>query len=75
VIFLKNIDAIKDAQSNTDYSTEEYAKHHYLRQPLLNELNVCREKRRDGVIVIAATNRFDLLDVYIYGKFLKRIEI
>jgi cell division protease FtsH len=74
VIFLNNIDAIKDAQSDNDYSTEEYEKHHYLRQPLLNELNVCREKRRDGVIVIAATNRFDLLDVYIFGKFLKRIE-
>jgi cell division protease FtsH len=74
MIFLNNIDAIKDAQSNGDYSTKEYANHHYLRQPLLNELNICREKRRDGVIVIAATNRFDLLDVNIYGKFYKRIE-
>jgi SpoVK/Ycf46/Vps4 family AAA+-type ATPase len=74
VIFLDNIDAIKDAQSEDDYLSEEYQKFHHLRYPLLEQLNVCREKRREGVIIIAATSRYDLLDVYIYGKFFKKIE-
>jgi SpoVK/Ycf46/Vps4 family AAA+-type ATPase len=75
VIFLDNIDAIKDAQSEDDYLSEEYQKYHHLRYPLLDQLNVCREKRREGVIIIAATSNYDLLDVYIYGKFFKKIEI
>jgi SpoVK/Ycf46/Vps4 family AAA+-type ATPase len=75
VIFLKNIDSIRTPASNGEYSDEDFLKHNRFRYPLLKELNVCREKRREGVIVLASTNRFDLLDVYIYGKFVERFDI
>lgn len=75
VIFLKDIDAIKTPRSNSEYLDEDFLKYRNLRSPLLQELNVCREKRREGVIVVASTSKYDLLDVYIYGKFIKHFEV
>jgi cell division protease FtsH len=65
VIFLGDIDAI--TWDEMDPSKGDWNKRFYL----LDELN----HRQDGVIVVASTNRPKLLDIYIYGKFMKRIEI
>jgi SpoVK/Ycf46/Vps4 family AAA+-type ATPase len=64
-IFLSEIDAI--AHTDNADSPRILAS----RYSLLNELN----RPRDWVVVMAATNRMDLLDVYIWGKFLKQLEV
>jgi AAA+ superfamily predicted ATPase len=61
LIFLKDIDAIVENCR--------------LERPLIDELNISMEKRREGVFVVASTSRVDLLNVYIYGKFFARLEI
>ena len=68
VILLNNIDGISRSELRVFEKSSQ-------RWQLLAELDVCREKRREGVIVVGTTNRFELLDVYIYGKFQKQIEI
>jgi len=65
VIFLGDIDAIM--WDELDPSKGDWDKLFCL----LDTLN----HRQDGVIVVASTNRPELLDIYVYGKFLKRIEI
>lgn len=64
-IFLSEIDAIAHAD---DVDSPRILASRY---SLLNELN----RPRDLVVVMAATDRMDLLDVYIWGKFVKRLEV
>jgi len=65
VLFLDNIDAVSWQELESQNGGLGY------RHQLLDELN----KRLDGVIVVAATNRYDLLDIYIIGKFAKLFDI
>jgi len=65
VLFLDNIDAVSWQELESQNGGLSY------RHQLLDELN----KRRDGVIVVAATNRYDRLDIYIIGKFAKLFDI
>ncbi len=67
IIFLSEIDAISWSLPTDQLDSTFWARRHLL----LNELN----RLKHGVVVIAETNRMDLLDVYIWGKFLKRLEV